>query len=482
LIVFQGEIGHSNCHGDSGGPAYAKIRDSKTGKSQWFVVGTAAGFDLALTPDSYKALDDEDFPFVAKCDQSQTIYSFIGDYTSWIESNSNSKASRLGASRDLPPGQFAETVSDAKTFSWYCKNVEFADPRWGAVRELMIAATEIESEFSSSDVFTDCDLAEAILDKVEFIQLDEISYVDDLEPFSALPNLKRLSVKDIEMPDFSSLDSESLVELRLQNVSGLKNLSFLQTFPSADQLRALEVRSSKLASSSGISNASSLRELVLGDNELKFLTEIEELSMLETLNVSSNDIYELFGLAGLKHLAKLNAHGNALVALPPLPAAVELNISGNQISSLEFLRDSKALVSLSASGNTIVDLGPLYFSKHLTQLDVSNNPINLPISGIWLPTIEVLRLNSVSIRSLDFLSHSFSLKRLYIANTQVDSLQPLAGLPNLKTLFAGGTPVSKLKDPDSDLCPIDAKNAVSGFCKRLTANSKLSPNVRWRFM
>jgi internalin A len=481
LIVFQGEIGHSNCHGDSGGPAYAQVKNPQTGELQWFVVGTAAGFDLALTPGSYIELDDEDFPFIAKCDQSQTIYSFIGDYFNWIANKAGQPGLNLGATRTLPPGQFAQQEVSEKDFQWYCQNVEFGDPRWGAVREMMILATELPSEHISSDVFTDCSLAQSLLLNVEEVVFDEISFIEDLEPLSALPKLKKLTIKDNSMAEFSNLQSQTLTEIYLDNLSEIKNLSFLTRYPSASGLKSLTVLNSGLESTQGLAALPRLETLNVSSNDLNSLAELSTLGGLQVLVASGNHLRELQGLEGVHKLHTLRVHDNELTQLPVLASAVSINVSNNLISDLSFLRESEGLQSLMVFSNQISDLNPIANLENIELLDFSSNPMTQPIFGKWLFSVQSLRMNSLEIRDLEFLNKSSRLEKLYIANTKVNDLSPIVELTRLKTLFVGGTPVSSLSEVNSDLCPTQGSNAVAKFCKRLFRNSNIPADVRWRF-
>ncbi|MEO0336734.1 MAG: hypothetical protein AAF202_10075, partial [Pseudomonadota bacterium] len=293
--------------------------------------------------------------------------------------------------------------------------------------------------------------------------------------------LKKLSIRDISVPDFSGLDSNTLVELELDNVSGLTSLSFLKEFPSASRLERLAVRESGLQSTQGLSAAKSLRSLNVGNNNLRELAEITELKSLQSLSASRNKIENVSGLEQLSKLSELTLFSNQLVTLPPMKQLEVAELSTNQISDLSFLSETSMLRTLSVSANNITSLDAIANHRLIETLDVSNNPVQEPFTGLWLASIKSLRMNSVALSGLEFLSESHLLEKLYVANTQIGSLAPISSLPRLKALFAGGTPVSELTVANSDLCPTEGSNAVSKFCKRLFKNSDLSPDVSWRF-
>ena len=61
--------GHGECHGDSGGPAFATV------KGETYVLSTLSGLEESLTPE-------------LSCESGHVVHNFLGAYKSWISSSS----------------------------------------------------------------------------------------------------------------------------------------------------------------------------------------------------------------------------------------------------------------------------------------------------------------------------------------------------------------------------------------------------------
>ena len=69
IIVVGPNLGKGDCHGDSGGPTFARV------DGEVLLVSTLSGIDEKLTPEM-------------TCESGHTVHNFLGAYKSWIESSS----------------------------------------------------------------------------------------------------------------------------------------------------------------------------------------------------------------------------------------------------------------------------------------------------------------------------------------------------------------------------------------------------------
>lgn len=473
LLLFEGQQGHSNCHGDSGGPAYVQLDE------QWYAIGTAAGFDLSLTPDSYSKREDEDFPFIARCDRSQTLYSFIGDYAPWLESFAFVNLKSEGSRRSLDPGVFQKNPINGTDFSDWCENLNFQDEGWSTVRHLIIQAVDSQTDYPPREVYLDCSLSEKILQDLDFLEFDEYSPFSSLESLNSLSKLKEVRfIKPQNVPNFSGVKNSSIETIRIEELEGEINL---QDLAGIENLKNLTIRNSEQRDLTGLDNLTKIETLLLNKNQIDDLSGLKGLSQLKSLDLASNHVSDLSPLRGLHSLEKLTVLENEIESIPnfmDLKNLKHLDASENDLGSLKFLAHSRQLESLKIRKNKITSLEGILNLEDLQELDLSQNPIESNLKGKWLSQISVLRLNNTGIESLDFLKNSDNLTKLYVGGNNIKSLREISELKNLRVLFAGSNPIDK----SEETCPTSGNKVVARLCKKLNSPSlELPPDVRWRF-
>lgn len=379
LILLEGKVGHSNCHGDSGGPAYARITDTKTGKDQWYVVGTASGFDLALTPKSYQKNEgDEVFPHLALCDKSQTLYTFIGDYIGWLQTSTGINIPKVGEERKLQPGLFERKDLNKNTFEHWCANSNFESPEWLTLRQMLIAAMENSAtKYTQEEIFLNCHKAETALNTLNRLEFGDVEKFDSLKPIATIPGISRLDFSNTKIPDLTPLAKSSVTEITLR-----------------------EMKISSLGEVKGLLSMTQLQSLKLPDNHIQDINDLVAFPYLHTLNISKNDIHDISVLSQLKALE-------------------ELDFFANQVS----------------------DMSPLYALHNLKLLIASLNQITSSPApdGTW-PYLEEIVMADNRLTDLEFLRNSYRLKRAMFSDNLIHSLEPLKD-KNLERLVTIGNPL-----------------------------------------
>lgn len=356
LTLLQGERGHSNCHGDSGGPAYALVPNSVTGRDEWFVFGTAAGFDLALTPESYQKLDDEDFPYIAHCDRSQTLYTFIGDYVNWIESSARQSLLKSANSPIERPGVTGPLHGEQRSFQDWCETASYLDAQWLTVRKMLVDAMESTSgQYTEAEVFLDCAKAQEVLNLLTRMEFDSSGEkFGDLKPVAALENLRELYFSQTPIPDLTPFIGGALQKIAINKVA-LESFEEIPGLLQIDSLRELKLTNSQIKSLEPLGSLMDLRVLDVGRNNIEDVSPLASLSNLREVNFGANKVSDMSPLYSLENLEILVGSNNQLVSVPApdntWPRLKEVYLINNQLTDFDFLRDSKQLARKALTGN-----------------------------------------------------------------------------------------------------------------------------------
>jgi hypothetical protein len=359
LVLLEGEKGHSNCHGDSGGPAYAKIINPRTQQEEWVVFGSAAGFDLALTPDTYEVKEDDDlFPFIAYCDRSQTLYTFVGDYAQWVESTAKVELNKVGESHIKAPGILEDFITpDDGSFKYWCETTTFYDPQWLTVRKLLIDAMKYsETNFSQADIFLDCEKAQIALDTLQKIEFKASDQWGSLKPLASLNSLRELKFTKTKIPDLSAFQGTKIQKLSLtgMGIESLEQVSGLEHFV---KLNELNLTDNKIHDISLLSQYTHLTKLNISWNNISNLAPIAKLNQINYLDFSSNMVTSLDAIYGFHQLQVLIGSNNKLVSSPAPDGTwsqlEKVYLINNQLTDFQFLRDAKKIVHSSLKGNPL---------------------------------------------------------------------------------------------------------------------------------
>jgi spore coat protein CotH/Leucine-rich repeat (LRR) protein len=229
-------------------------------------------------------------------------------------------------------------------------------------------------------------------------------------------------------------------------------------------ITVLELPGKNIESLDGIQYFSSLEKLDLEDNFIKDVTPLSDLTSLKWLSLRNNQIIDLEAVSF-----------DAIVDLPLTYLSLRHNVvedenSEVRLTDISLLSNFSQLVSLELRDNQISNIRPIESLVRLTELDISQNPLEdtnlnslrfltnlqeLNIRETGATNLDVLRaltnleyLNIHSNRSLDsigFLSNLVQLERLIAANVNIgDEIDVIGQLSNLLVLNIENTNVSDL--------------------------------------
>lgn len=293
--------------------------------------------------------------------------------------------------------------------------------------------------------------AATLEDLKHFLFLQKLTITDntagDLSFISGLTNLKELYITNtVVTPEvvlligsFANLEKLTLNGCRLSTISGLENCI---------NLTKLDLRNNTLRNITSLSKLNNLQELNMQHNALNDLSELSALSNLTLLDVSYNSLKTLSPITSISNLKWLNASHNSLVELTNLQqlSALEfLDVSHNSIADLSPISSCKNLTYLNVSDNTIVDISMLSAITSLADLNFSNNQVTeLPSFSSESMLVNIDGSNNL-LESLEPLANLQRLNNVYMDyNTEIDSIECLAGCPVLIQVNVFGTKVTEV--------------------------------------
>ncbi len=181
----------------------------------------------------------------------------------------------------------------------------------------------------------------------------------------------------------------------------------------------------------------SITNIWANNRNIQNIYGIEFCTNLDTLNLRENSISDLLPLALLENMTILNVNNNKINDISPLTRLtdlVSLDLGNNDIYLINSLSNINELSYLILGYNKIEDISPLSGLSELKYLALNSNPIIdlLPISNLdSLNTLELIDLEQIDLSDINALK----LQTLYLTNTPVQNLDPIAEMHELEFLF-----------------------------------------------
>lgn len=350
-------------------------------------------------------------------------------------------------------------VSPAAVFGFtvggIISKIEFVDPAIeNSIRNILNAG--------SSTVLHSNDLWEI----TEFTVPADATSLEDLKHLLFLQKLTIQSSVSGQLSNIANLSD--LTELYITDT--VVNNDELLLIGNLPKLEKLTLNGCRLSTISGLENCINLTHLDLGNNTLRNITPIEKLTKLQSLNLEHNALNDLSVISSLSNLVNLNVAYNSLSTLSPLcsiSGLLKLEASHNALIDIDGFQQLNVLEYLDVSFNSIADLSPLSASKNLTFLNVSDNTLVdiSMLSGLnnlsdfnfsnnqvaelpkWTSDSLLVNINGSHnlLESLDALAGLQRLNNVFMDyNTEIDSVECLAGCPVLIEVNVFGTKVKEV--------------------------------------
>ncbi|MEP2026372.1 MAG: leucine-rich repeat domain-containing protein [Reichenbachiella sp.] len=203
---------------------------------------------------------------------------------------------------------------------------------------------------------------------IDSLNLSGNQFIIDLEPLSALKNLKKLDISNTKITDLSPLRyARNLKHLNASNTS-IHDISSLQYF---DQIVTLDLSQTQVIDISVLERFSVLKDLNLSSTELTDFKSIKSLKTLKSINISNTNFDDptiLSNSLGLKSIDLSRTPVDHLFVFQSLPKVELLNISETQIANLNGLEQHPALQELLINQTQVQSLKTLENAPNLKKV------------------------------------------------------------------------------------------------------------------
>lgn len=325
--------------------------------------------------------------------------------------------------------------------------------------------------------------------------------ITDLRPLANLTKLKNLHIGDISLPmanfDLHPLTNLTNLERLILHRSGvldltpLSGLTKLRTLsiegnPITDlrplyrlNLRELDASHCPLIDLRQLARLTSLEYICLEYNGISDIRPLSGLTNLHILDIRYNDIEDIHPLSGLTALRTLWVQGNPITDFTPIPklkltdfkydaiqqmaqktnfaeawmpdAALRIAVRG-EIGLLPNVPLTKEkmlqLQELNISDKGIHNIRGLEFATNLRELNLSRNSITDLYPLTTLMNLKNLHISGMTPNTPNFdlhaLTNLINLERLWLANSKVSDIRPLAALKRLHILDISGNAIGDI--------------------------------------
>ncbi|TVQ21922.1 MAG: hypothetical protein EA383_16350 [Spirochaetaceae bacterium] len=241
-----------------------------------------------------------------------------------------------------------------------------------------------------------------------------------------------------------------------------------------ERITELDAEAFGITSLEGIEQLANLAVLNLRGNRVADVSPLTALSRLQHLSLRDNDITDLEAvnlgvLAALPELRSLDLRHNRGPSHPESPD------DHDRISDISVLAEFVRLEVLDLADNHVADITALSGLTRLRHLDLRYNQLGLadlaPVAP--LTQLEYLNLRETGTTDLTGIQELRNLGYLNLhSNSDVASIEPIAGLPRLHTLILRGVPVGR------EIDVIETLPALRRLNLRETGVTDLTPLAR----
>ncbi|MBQ6240768.1 MAG: TIR domain-containing protein [Firmicutes bacterium] len=293
-----------------------------------------------------------------------------------------------------------------------------------------------------------------------YVKLEEETITQDV--VSNLKGLERLISLDlvkctIEDSALSGLAGLPLTTLKLTDVSGISDYSFINDFESLKELTLIRCGVTDKNISLASNDKLTLVNLT-GNTEFTDLNLLN-CAVLKTINISETGVTDLSPLAGANKLTVLYASDTKVTDISPLASLTGLNtlvmnrtgvktidvefqslrlqvlqFADCGITSMSGFENLTVLRDVDLSGNQLADISWLYKSAETLQtVRLAGNPLTDRLQQLSeCKLIQVLDISGIPVHTLWFAEEMTDLTEIYAKNCLLTSIEQLSGKTKLK--------------------------------------------------
>ena len=246
---------------------------------------------------------------------------------------------------------------------------------------------------------------------------------------SSMPNLKQLSISDLEVNTEEARMIGSFASLTSLSLNGC-SLTTTTPFAGLTLLTYLDLSNNTIRDISALTSMTALQELHMNHNALNDLSVLNNCTALQVLDVAFNDLSDISSVFSMQQLTSLDASNNNLgtiSGIEKLQNLERLYVSYNQLTSIAPAANCKSLVDLKCGSNQLSDISALSALNGLMYLDFSRNQVTKLPS--WSKESELVTIDGShnQLSSLSALSGLEMLNNVYMDyNENISSVAELA--------------------------------------------------------
>ncbi|MEM7370210.1 MAG: leucine-rich repeat domain-containing protein [Bacteroidota bacterium] len=301
----------------------------------------------------------------------------------------------------------------------------------------------------------------------------DISYsqIDDLSPLKFAIGLKDLNISNSPLLDLTPLTF--FPQLKSLNCS-YTDISDLQVISSLSQLRELNFQNTQVESIAPLAPLEMLEQLRFANTKVKDLSALKNKPRLEFLYIDNNQVSDLAPLSTNSKLRLIHCNKTSIENLHPLSLLTDLkkvycdNTKIGRVEAAEFMKNKPGcLVIFESSALTdwwknlpgdwetyflevmpTAKVGTEYLHElaKITSVDIREKKnINSLEPLQMLTNLKVLNCRGAGIDKLEGIEELVELKTLNCSYTGVHSLEPARFLKSLTQIDASNTSISSLE-------------------------------------
>ncbi|UXP31513.1 leucine-rich repeat domain-containing protein [Reichenbachiella agarivorans] len=221
-------------------------------------------------------------------------------------------------------------------------------------------------------------------------------------------------ISDPVLFKISSLDSLSL--------SGNQFILDIEPLSALRDLKVLDISQSKITDLSPLRYARNLQKLKASNTQIKDINTLEYFEKLTYLDLSHTEVTDITSIAKLKQLKYLDLSNTPVINFAPLQqlsTLTNINLSNTKFADATLLSTHKTLQAVNLSRTYVDQLSAFRDLQQLKSLDASETTVS-NLNGLENhPMLEIITINQSNISQLNALANVPNLKKVYADNSGI---------------------------------------------------------------
>lgn len=206
------------------------------------------------------------------------------------------------------------------------------------------------------------------------------------------------------------------------NLSGNEVIQNLEPLSALSELKVLYINDTKVEDLNPIRYSLKLNKLVADGSNLQDIGAVQYFGDIHYLDVSNTRVRDITELSKLKHLTHLDLSGSNVVLFDPLQELASLtwlDVSNTPFSNTQLVLRNAHLTYLNASRTGLTNLKDGASLKELQRVDASETYL-MDLAGLGNhPSLKELRINQTRVKSLALLETVPKLEKVYADYTGI---------------------------------------------------------------